>query len=145
MTTVHTVDLPLDAVIGVTWRPLNSVDLQLLARRTSWTLCATPRACEVPTLVAEAMQNIVAATVAERDGIKHHRHWDLLMPPTDGIDPDEFPVDPLGVAIWPWREQLQANLWDAAVADGQTPIGQAMLIGFAPQQFSKWNNAHEAR
>lgn len=132
-TTVRTVDLPLEAITCRPWRPLNSVDLQLVARRTVWTLCATPQALPVPFRVFEAIRHIIAGTVAERRGLKHPRYWSQMMPPTDGADPDDFPVDPLGVAVWPWREQLRNEGWDAAVVEGPTPVGPALVIGFSPK------------
>lgn len=130
-TSVKTIDLPLESVTGVAWRPLNGVDLQIVARRTVWTFSATPSS-QLPPPVAEAIGNIVAGTVAERRGVRHPRYWDLLIPTTAPEDPDDFPVDPLGVAVWPWREQLKSAGWDAVVAEAPTPFGPAMIIGFQP-------------
>ncbi|WP_043646967.1 hypothetical protein [Caenispirillum salinarum] len=130
----RTVDVPLEAVAGAGWRALNSVDLQIVALRTAWTFVATSRACGLPRDVAEAISNIVANTIAERRGVKHSRHWNLLMPPSEGADPDDFPVDPLGVAVWPWRQQILAAGWEAEIAEKPSFIGPVLLLGVFPKR-----------
>lgn len=130
----HGFDVPIDSVIAGAWRPLNSVDLQFLAKRTALTISATPRSVAVPVAVREAIVQIMALTKSERRGLRHHRHWSLLIPENDGMDPDDFPVDPLGVAAWPWREQMRNSGWDTAVAEASSPIGPWLILGSTPRQ-----------
>jgi hypothetical protein len=128
---VRIVDLPIYERRHLAWRPLNELDLEIAAQRTHYTITASPRAIPVPPRVNEALFHIVRLTHDGRRGTRVPKGWNLLLPDeSEARTPDDFPIDPVGVAAWPWRRQIQLERWEAraVIVDGGV-FGPLLLIG----------------
>lgn len=131
---VRIVDLPIWERRHLDWRPLNAIDLEIAARRTHYTVTASPRAISTPQRVTEALYHIVRLTNDGRRSTHPPKGWHLLLPDeAEAKSADDFPLDPVGVAAWPWRRQVQLEGWDvtATLADGGI-VGPLLLIGVKP-------------
>lgn len=146
---IRIVDLPILDRRHLPWRPLHELELEIASRQTAYTFTASPRSLPIPTprRVNEGLYHIVRATIDGRRGVKPHRDGHLLLPDeAEAKSPDDFPLDPVGVAAWPWRRQIQLERWEVAatVTDGGI-VGPLLLIGVNPVTNPVTNPAPRAR
>lgn len=119
------------SLVEQTWERLNAIDLSILAQVTSRTRAVVPAGLSVPREVQEALCRMRRLTDLHRDGRLSIPHVIARAPLPEG-DPMDFPVDPLGIACWPWRQLLRDHGWDAAVTWMPQRSGRAILIGAWP-------------
>lgn len=131
---VQIVDYPLSETRDLAWRPMHALDLEIVSRRTRYTVSASPRKVPMPPRIYEALYHIIRCTNDGRSGRRASRNWSSLMPSEEEVsDPNDFPVDPVGVSTWPWRRQIQLLGWGAWAAEvQQKPLSALLVIGVAP-------------
>lgn len=111
------------------WWPLNAIDCSIHAATTDRTKSVRPR--RTPEAVREPLHQIVQLTQLYRDQPRP-LHRLFPEPPKPVGDPDDFPLDPLGICLWPWRQALWRVGWDAWIARVDHPRTAVLLIGVWP-------------